>query len=74
MQDKKRQTTLTDQLSIACIWSITPYLRYVKVNINGKFELKLQQMWQGSDGSVKWESVEEIDIFLKTEEANNAER
>ena len=67
---------LNIETSVYCNWSITPHLRYVKIPIRSSnaYELKLQQMWQGSDGSTKWEWVEEIDNFLKTEEANNAER
>ena len=54
---------LSIENAISCAWSITPYLRYVKIPImsSNAYELKLQQMWQGSDGSVKWEWVEEID-------------
>lgn len=42
----------------------TPNLRYAKRVIvideqTVKHELRLQQMWQGSDGSQKWEWVEE---------------
>ena len=64
MRDEKSQEeagVISIENAISCAWSITPHLRYVKVYINGKFESKLQQMWQGSDGSVKWEWVEEID-------------
>ena len=45
---------------------ITPYLRFKNKSIPideqiAKYELRLQQMWQGSKGSQKWEWVEEID-------------
>jgi hypothetical protein len=44
---------------------LTPHLRYAPKYIyfspdSGKEELRLQQMWQGTDGSVKWIWVEEI--------------
>jgi hypothetical protein len=53
--------------SNGCSFSKTHNLRYVKKKIyeNGidcKYELRLQQMWQGSDGSIKWEWVEEVDL------------
>jgi hypothetical protein len=42
---------------------LTPHLRYAPKFISItplKSELRLQQMWQGTDGSVKWIWVEEI--------------
>lgn len=47
-------------------YQLTPKLRWVKKivvtdegNI-GTYVSKLQQMWRGDDGSVKWEDVEEV--------------
>lgn len=45
-----------------CSYSATNILRYAKkyIQINeqsAKWELRLQQMWQGSDGSQKWEWI-----------------
>ncbi|RLD00741.1 MAG: hypothetical protein DRI46_06675 [Chloroflexi bacterium] len=47
-------------------YHVTPQLRYMKKDIRVdehavKTELRLQQMWQGSDGSQGWEWVEEVD-------------
>jgi len=44
---------------------LTPHLRYAPKDIpitplTSQQELRLQQMWQGTDGSVKWIWVEEI--------------
>lgn len=52
--------------SVGCAYSVTPRLRYAKKQImideqTYKYELRLQQMWQGSDGSQKWEWVEEVE-------------
>jgi len=49
--------------STGCSYSITPRLRYVKKYIpideqSAKWELRLQQMWQGDDGSEDWQWVE----------------
>lgn len=46
-------------------WSITSHLRFVKKPIpsTNAFELRLQQMWKGSDGSVKWEYVEIVETY-----------
>lgn len=46
-------------------YQLTPNLRWVKRvqlidNIKATYVLKLQQMWRGDDGSVKWEDVEEV--------------
>lgn len=46
-------------------YCVTPYLRYAKKLIvtdeqTTKYELRLQQMWQSSDGSQKWEWIEEL--------------
>lgn len=45
-------------------WEITPVLRYEKFRIPGtnNYELRLQQMWKGSDRSVRWEYVEIVEI------------
>ncbi len=47
---------------LGCSYSATNNLRYAKKHIqideqSAKWELRLQQMWQGSDGSQKWEWV-----------------
>ena len=49
--------------SVGCAYWVTPHLRYTKKRImideqTCKYELMLQQMWQGQDGSQKWEWVE----------------
>jgi GT2 family glycosyltransferase len=46
---------------------VTPRLRYAhrRVHIDEvdfEHELRLQQMWKCSDGSVKWEWVETVDL------------
>jgi predicted ABC-class ATPase len=51
--------------SVGCAYWITPNLRYAKKQImideqTCKYELRLQQMWQGQDGSQKWEWVEVV--------------
>jgi len=45
---------------------ITPHLRYAKKQIRvdeqtSKYELRLQQMWQGQDGTQRWEWIEEVE-------------
>ena len=62
---KESTVELTAGTSPACYW-VTPHLRYAKrfvivdaENGAGNEERHLQQMWQGSDGSQKWEWVEE---------------
>lgn len=50
-------------VSVGCAYCVTPHLRYAEKYIQidertAKWELRLQQMWQGSDGSQKWEWVE----------------
>jgi hypothetical protein len=75
MRDQKLQKQVEElsiEISAYCYWSITPHLRYVKIPIRSSnaYELKLQQMWQGSDGSTKWEWVEEIEL-VKTHEGGN---
>ena len=62
----KEEIYLTSD-DIGVSYSVTPHLRYAKkliVNVQkgqiDKYELRLQQMWQGSDGSIKWEWVEEF--------------
>lgn len=52
--------------SVGCSYWVTPHLRYVKKQImideqTFKYELRLQQMWQGLDGSQKWEWVEVVE-------------
>jgi hypothetical protein len=54
---------------------LTPHLRYAPKDIVispglGTQELRLQQMWQGTDGSVKWIWVEEI-TFEQLEKEND---
>lgn len=49
-----------------CAYWVTPHLRYAKKRImideqTCKYELRLQQMWQGQDGSQKWEWVEVVE-------------
>ncbi len=49
--------------SLGTSYWVTPHLRYAKKYIpideqSSKLELRLQQMWQGQDGSQKWEWVE----------------
>jgi len=50
---------------MVCVYTITPKLRYKMKNIgdlvNVKEELRLQQMWQGSDGSEDWQWVEVVE-------------
>lgn len=51
--------------SVYCDYWVTPHLRYAKKYIqideqSAKWELRLQQMWQGRDGSQKWEWVEVV--------------
>jgi hypothetical protein len=60
----------SEALHISCVssslgttYSITPNIRYAKKitpidKLTQKEELMLQQMWQGQDGSQKWEWVE----------------
>lgn len=59
-QPKENKIIIDD--TNACSYFVTPHLRYkMKETIDGPFcksELCLQQMWQGSDGSQKWEWVE----------------
>ena len=52
-----------DAIDLEETFEITPNLRYVEKLIPiddkiGKRELRLQQMWQGSDGTQKWEWIE----------------
>ena len=42
-------------------WTVTNELRYKKQLVIGGFENRLQQKWQGSDGSTQWKFVEYID-------------
>ena len=66
-QNKQEQKEVLDTDGVIGIlgpvYWITPYLRYAKKHIpvdeqSSKCELRLQQMWQGQDGSQKWEWVE----------------
>ena len=55
-----------DGVSKLTTYSITPQIRYKKKTIdlgNGtaKEEYRLQQMWQGSDGSEDWRWVEVVE-------------
>ncbi len=55
-------TTKINGNNTDCEYWVTPYLRYAKKKImvdeqTCKYELMLQQMWQGSDGSQKWEWI-----------------
>lgn len=70
---------MQDKLSIPCSWSATNELRWEKrevANITNaqwavlgypskKYERVLQQKWQGSDGSIKWEDVPVVDAAEK---------
>ena len=52
--------------SMGCSYSVTPRLRYKNKDIDlgnniGTTKPRLQQMWQGNDGSEKWEWVEYVD-------------
>jgi hypothetical protein len=63
---KNEITFLEFSEGVGIIYSVTPYLRYAKKQIiideqTSKYELRLQQMWQGSDGSQKWEWIPEED-------------
>jgi hypothetical protein len=46
---------------MVCVYTITPKLRYKMKSIGLKEELRLQQMWQGSDGSEDWQWVEVVE-------------
>ena len=51
--------------SVGCAYWVTPNLRYAKKQImideqTCKYELRLQQMWKGQDGSQKWEWIEVV--------------
>lgn len=64
MLDANSVLNITD-VSSSAYW-VTPHLRYAKKYIQideqtAKWELRLQQMWQGSDGSQKWEWVEIVE-------------
>jgi len=54
--------------SVGCCFKLTPRLRYVKVPVaiegqSGAYELRLQQMWQGDDGSEDWKYIEEVEYL-----------
>jgi hypothetical protein len=51
---------------IGCVYRVTPHLRYVRKHFESHpSELRLQQMWQGNDGSQKWEFIEEVNIHIR---------
>jgi len=56
----------TVEISALVLYTPTPLIRYVKKEIEDgetvRKELRLQQMWRGSDGSEKWEWVEEVEL------------
>ena len=62
----KKQTENSDQSNIiddvGVCYTITPHLRYAQFRIHiyqgCKYELRIQQMWQSSDGKQKWEWIE----------------
>lgn len=65
---KKPQTKSLRMVDVitSCSYWVTPHLRYSKKEIpidehTTKYELRLQQMWQGQDGSQKWEWVEYVE-------------
>jgi len=70
MSKEKKKEDIDKALHIADVsgslgtsYWVTPHLRYAKKYIpideqSSKWELRLQQMWQGQDGSQKWEWVE----------------
>jgi hypothetical protein len=45
-------------------YTITPYLRFKLIEVKNGFSAtylkQLQQKWQGSDGSEKWEDIEVV--------------
>ena len=53
-----------------CSYWVTPYLRYVRECFDNAppSELRLQQMWQGSDGSQKWEFIDVVDLYMSRPE------
>jgi len=62
---KKEKRYITSCIPIV-EYEKTMNLRYAKKVIpidenTGTYELRLQQMWQGSDGSEKWEWIEEVE-------------
>jgi hypothetical protein len=66
-QDKK-DNAIIDGVSgsIGYTYWSTPNLRYAKKKImideqTCKYELRLQQLWQSSNGSQKWEWVEVVE-------------
>lgn len=65
IENSKKSSMKVTEFNPSESWSITPHLRYVENSIN---ETTLQQMWQGSNGTQKWETVEII-----KEEANEEE-
>lgn len=43
------------------MYTITPHLRYIQeYKKDGGYRKVLQQKWQGTDGSEKWEDVEVV--------------
>ena len=62
---QKKETPATTPSTDLNGYYLTPHLRYAPKYIPfspdyGIQDLRLQQMWQGTDGSVKWIWVEEI--------------
>jgi len=63
----KKDTVYIQDTILPVSYTITMNLRYAPKEIdlgNGlsKKELRLQQMWRGSDGSEKWEWIEELTL------------
>jgi hypothetical protein len=58
--------TINNTIQMPASYWATSHLRYAKKEImideqSSKYELMLQQMWQGSDGTQKWEWVEVVE-------------
>ncbi len=64
---------ISDRTHLGIAYTITPRLRYVKKEIYQDdpphkhpelmiYGLRLQQMWQGNDGSELWEWVPEVEL------------
>jgi len=65
--EKEGITIGITQMSGGAIYTITPYLRYAKRKIAVSEaaileEYRLQQMWQGSDGSQEWIWIETVEL------------
>ena len=66
MEKDKINILNNDDLTIPCAYHITPNLRYKRIITSIDFttqkeELRLQQMWQGSDGSERWEFIDIVE-------------